>query len=139
MLERVMLLACLYQLKHFVADYPLQANRYMLGKFRDDWGFVGPLLAHVAVHGGLTALITVWLVGPWCLALAVLDATIHFGMDRLKAGRRYLGRFKPLTAETGPTATPRQWRENNYFWWAVGFDQMVHHMTHYAIIYLCLR
>lgn len=134
-MNKVFILLLMYQAKHWLADYPLQ-NRYMLGKFRDDWGFVLPLLAHVGVHGLFTLIIAGQIVGPWrALLLALFDVGIHFGMDRLKAGKRYLGRFKTLTADTAPTATPAQWRSSDLFWWSVGFDQMVHHLTHYAIIY----
>jgi hypothetical protein len=133
-----LLLVLIYQAKHFLADYPLQ-RRYMLGKFRDDWGFFLPLLAHVAVHGGMTLCITWFLVGWKAIGFALFDGTVHFSMDRIKASKKYLGRYKTLTAETAPTATPDQWRSNDYFWWSLGLDQMVHHLTHYAIIYWCLK
>lgn len=127
-----------FQVKHFLADYPLQ-GRYMLGKFREDRGFVLPLLAHVGVHAMGTFLITCSFGIAQALALAVFDATVHFIMDRVKASKRYLGRFKPLTGETAPTATREQWRSNDRFWWSLGLDQGVHHLTHYAIIYWVLR
>jgi hypothetical protein len=131
-------LVIIYQLKHFLADYPLQ-RRYMLGKFRPDWGFVMPLLAHVGVHGVMTFIITVGFVGWQAIPLTLFDMTIHFFMDRIKASAKYLGRYKPLTAETAPKATPEQWQSNDHFWWSLGLDQMVHHLTHYAIIWWCLR
>lgn len=128
----IFVLLVLFQLKHFLADYPFQ-NKYMLGKFKDrDWEL--PLLAHVAVHAVFTfAIASAFGIAQAC-CLAVLDATIHFIMDRIKASKKMLGRFKSLTAETAPTATPTQWKQNDYFWWSLGFDQMVHHLTHYAII-----
>jgi hypothetical protein len=127
-----------FQAKHFLADYPLQ-GRYMLGKFREDWGFVPPLLAHVWVHAFGTFSICFWLVGWKALLLALFDASVHFLMDRAKASKRYLGRWKPLTADTAPGASTEQWRSNDRFWWSLGFDQMVHHLTHYAIIWWVLR
>ncbi len=130
-------LVLIYQLKHWLADYPLQ-GRYMLGKFRDDWSFFLPLLAHAAVHGGMTFAITWFLVGWKAIFLALFDTTIHFTMDRIKASKKYLGRFKPLTSDTAPTATEAQWKSNNHFWWSLGLDQGVHHVTHYAIIWWCL-
>src|SRR4051812_19997771 len=97
-----------YQVKHFVADYPLQ-GRYMLGKFREDWGFFFPLLAHVSVHAAGTFAIT-WAFGVRrAVGLALFDGTVHFFMDRAKASKRYLGRYKPLTAETAPAASAEQW------------------------------
>lgn len=136
--ERVLLLLIAYQAKHFLADYPLQ-RRWMLGKFRDDWGFVPPLLAHVAVHAAGTLLITCWFGVAQAAALALFDAAVHFVMDRIKASKRYLGRYKSLTADTALTATPEQWRSNDRFWWSVGLDQGVHHLTHYAIIFWVMR
>lgn len=127
-----------FQLKHFLADYPLQ-GRYMLGKFRDSWGFLQPLLAHVAVHAAGTFLIACYFGIVQAIGLALFDASVHFCMDRIKASKRYLGRFKPLNADTAPTATLEQWKQNDYFWWSLGFDQAVHHLTHYAIIYWLLR
>lgn len=148
-------LLIVYQLKHFLADYPLQ-GKYMLGKFKDDWGFLAPLLAHVAVHGVFTMAIAVAFGKPeLAISLGLMDATVHFCMDRIKAGKKYLGRFKPLTAEeyvmaahwamnvpantgSGKEAI-KKIRGNTFFWWSLGFDQMVHHLTHYACIYFILN
>src|SRR4051812_12011795 len=103
MITTLIILLVAFQLKHFVADYPLQ-TKYMLGKFKaTDWEL--PLLAHVAVHAGFTFLITCWFGIGNALCYAMFDAQIHFVMDRFKADKRYLGRFKSLTAETAPTAT----------------------------------
>jgi hypothetical protein len=107
----------------------------MLGKFEEGWGFLQPLFAHVAVHGLMTFAIVLAFkpqIAIWCM---FFDMTVHFVMDRIKASKRYLGRFKPLTADTAPTATEKQWRENSFFWQTLGLDQAVHHMTHYAIIW----
>lgn len=133
-LSVVFVLLLAFQAKHFLADYPLQ-RRWMLGKFKDDWGFLLPLLAHVSVHALGTFLIACWFGVGKALGLALFDAVVHFAMDRIKASKKYLGRFKSLTAETAPSATPQQWRHNDYFWWSLGLDQMVHHLTHYAIIW----
>lgn len=93
----IWLLLILFQVKHFVADYPLQ-GQYMLGKFKKSPDFVLPLLAHVSVHAGMTFLIAVFCVSPGlALGLALLDAVIHFVVDRVKASPDMLGRFKPLT------------------------------------------
>lgn len=175
----IFLLLVIYQLKHFLADYPLQ-GRYMLGKFKDGTEWIKPLLAHVGVHAGFTFVIAnaVFLTQGidnlgLAIEIALFDAAVHFVMDRLKAGRQYLGRFKPLTAGEyihnqnllegdeydpglleGQDATMKSWlsmtpgirknardrlRSNTFFWWALGFDQMVHHLTHYACIYFILR
>ena len=116
---QIFLLLVIFQLKLFLADYPLQFG-YMLGKFKPDRSFFWPLVAHCSVHAAFTlAIVLCFNPGVWWLAL--VDGVIHFFMDRLKAGPKYLGRFKDLYSKQ--------------FWWSLGFDQMVHHLTHYYIIY----
>ena len=109
----------IFQLKHFIADYPLQSE-YMLGKFKEN-GWIAPLAAHCGIH----ALFTMMIVGvfldsfKFALMASAFDFSVHFLMDRIKASPKILGRYK---------------MEDKKFWWALGLDQMVHHITHYAII-----
>ena len=122
MLFEIFTLLVLFQLKHFVCDYPLQ-NQYMLGKMQAI-GWVKPLAAHAAVHALATYIITMYFVGPFTAILfALADFIIHFTVDRIKASPKLGGRFNP----TQP-----------YFWWALGADQMAHHLTHYLFIYLII-
>lgn len=51
----VFFLLGMFQIKHFVADYPLQIP-YMLGKMKET-GWFFPLLSHVSVHGLITGMI----------------------------------------------------------------------------------
>jgi hypothetical protein len=133
-----------YQLKHFLADYPGQTNRYMLGKFRADWGFVFPLLAHVGVHalGTLVIALAFGCPLPLALKLAVFDASVHFAMDRIKASPRWMGRWKPLTGpgylEAEKTGDRKAIRGNSLFWNCLGLDQLVHHLTHYVCAWFIL-
>lgn len=145
-------LLVIYQLKHFLADFPLQ-GKFMLGKFKPGWGFVLPLLAHVSVHGLFTLLIAALVKPSIAIQLALFDMVVHFTMDRIKASPKYLGRFKPLTAKDYMRYAPNpelisydenvedyvshgdMIKGNTYFWWSLGLDQGVHHLTHYAIIY----
>lgn len=115
------LLLIVFQLKHFICDYPLQGT-YMLGKLRaTNW--VLPLAAHAAVHATATLLIAIWFSLHLAIILAITDFILHFTIDRLKASPNYGGRFKP---------------DQPYFWWALGADQMAHHFTHYAFIFILL-
>lgn len=128
----IFLLFVLFQIKHFLADFPFQ-TKYMLGKFKDsEWQL--PLLAHVGVHALFTFAISLPFGAAQAYLLALADATIHFTMDRIKASPRMLGRFKILDAQSYVLANERQRKHNTYGWIAIGFDQMVHHLTHYAII-----
>ena len=115
------LLLIVFQLKHFICDYPLQGT-YMLGKLRaTNWAL--PLAAHAAVHATATFLIAIRFSLHLAIILAIADFILHFTIDRLKASPNIGGRFKP---------------DQPYFWWALGADQMAHHFTHYAFIFILL-
>lgn len=120
LLRTTFILLVVFQVKHFVADFPLQ-NRYMLQKQRTDWSFIPPLALHCAIHA-MTTFAVILLVQPNLWWLSIADFVIHFTMDRIKAGPRYLGRFADVSKSP--------------FWIALGFDQMVHHLTHIWIIWM---
>jgi hypothetical protein len=122
LLFNAFLLLVVFQIKHFLADFPLQFP-YMLRKFRPGWDFVMPLTSHCLVHGALTLAI-VLCVDYRLWWLAAFDFVTHFIMDRIKSGPRYLGRFKDSTSTS--------------YWIAFGFDQMIHHLTHMLIVWIIL-
>jgi hypothetical protein len=152
-MKELFILLVIYQLKHFLADYILQ-GKYMLGKFKDGWEWLLPLFLHVLVHGVCTYGIALFIKPELALSLATFDMIVHFIMDRIKASPNLLGRFKPLTVEQygqlklydnanlishihGEFQSNAQLlRSNTLFWWCLGLDQMVHHLTHYVIIYV---
>lgn len=124
MLELFFVLA-LFQLKHFLADYPLQ-RPFMLKKFSekpDEW--IPALTAHAGVHFLFTFCIMMWLTGNFYVSagLGLFDFSVHFVMDRIKASPRLLGRWKP---------------DSPYFWWSLGFDQMIHHLTDLFVVFTLL-
>lgn len=119
-LEFAFSLLIYFQFKQFLADFPLQGE-YMLKKTQAGWGFLLPLVVHCLVHSVLTALVVLpyrshlW----WLIAV---DFVIHFLMDRIKSGPRYLGRFND--------------KEKPAYWNCFGIDQMVHHLTHLWIVWV---
>lgn len=157
-----LILAVIYQVKHFLCDFPLQTS-YMLGKFKRE-GWLLPLCLHAFVHAVGTALIvgayvatTRHPVRELVIWAPLLDFLVHATMDRIKASPNLMGRWKTLSPTeyqnaiaqanySGPLPplltirndARRRLRGNTYFWWALGFDQMVHHLTHYTIVYLLL-
>lgn len=138
MIATTLVLLVIFQLKHLLADYPLQ-TKYMLGKFRDE-GWELPLLAHVSVHAAFTFVIALHYVDVGkAVVFAGFDGLIHFVMDRVKASPKMLGRFKSLTAETYLAATPAQIRSNTFFWWSLGFDQFIHGLTDTMIVWAIVR
>tara|TARA_Y100000588_G_scaffold31471_1_gene30779 strand:- start:8073 stop:8489 length:417 start_codon:yes stop_codon:yes gene_type:complete len=131
MIEQIFILLLIFQVKHWVCDYPLQTP-FMLKKFqREDWEF--PLFCHAGVHASFTLVIACIFIGDhvtpltsWVgiytmFLLAVLDLVVHFIVDRIKAHPDMGGRWKA---------------DNPKFWWALGGDQALHHLTHYVIIYV---
>lgn len=150
----IFLLLVLFQIKHFVCDFPLQTP-YMLGKFKEK-GWELPLLAHAGVHAGVTFLISLGFTNlTSAFLLAIFDLSVHFTMDRVKASPDLLGRYKALSAgeyrfnseglklqlenRWDSTKTKNNLKENTYFWWALGLDQCVHHLTHYVIIWSLIQ
>lgn len=85
--------------------------------------------------------------------LAIFDFVVHFSMDRIKAGPKWLGRFKAVSGreyvanarliasrEEGWQQAQKELKSNVYFWWSLGLDQMVHHCTDLCIVYmLCMN
>jgi hypothetical protein len=120
-MKTIFALLAVYQVKHFLADYPLQ-RPYMLRKLNAD-GWVLPLMAHAGVHGAFTFAVSLFFVpAGLALALALADAHAHFLIDRLKANAsRGLSPAQPA------------------FWCWLGADQMAHHLTHYSIIFCLLN
>lgn len=177
-MELFFILLVIFQIKHFIADYPLQ-NEYMLGKFKSS-GWVKPLAAHCAVQAIFTYLISFsvfyfsfniadYLTRYHIIALSLgfLDFIIHFVMDRIKASPKMLGRYESISkeqykglfesrqlAESGVKFPHEElskeskrlvreidskFRSNKLFWWSLGFDQMVHHLTDIAIVYFIFK
>jgi hypothetical protein len=114
----------IFLFKHLVADFLLQTSWMASGKERQE-GWFAPLLAHVAVHTVATALIFAALA-PAFLWMAAVDFVVHFAVDRAKG---LLNRFfgaDPTTAS---------------FWWLLGADQTLHHLTHlgFALLIAAVR
>lgn len=121
--ELFIYLLIFYQVKHFLADFVFQ-NVWMLQKSRPGWDFVPPLSIHCGIHALITLAVALYL-NPALWWLGVLDFVVHFIMDRVKAGPRYLGRYHDIRGKA--------------FWVTFGFDQMVHHLTHLYICWMLAR
>ena len=122
-------LLVMFQIKHYLIDFVIQLNDPNSMRKFDATGWFIPLLNHASHHAfGTLAIalmtflhfevLTVTLFGI-ALLLALGDLVIHFIMDRIKASPNMLGRYKfPMPG----------------FFYSLGLDQSVHHLTHYAII-----
>jgi hypothetical protein len=121
--EFIFILLVIYQLKQFLADFPLQ-GKYMLKKVVPGWDFVLPMVSHCGMHAALTLMIVLYGNSSlWYLAL--VDFCVHFITDRVKSGPSYLGRFKDKSRAS--------------YWNVFGLDQMIHHLTHLYIIWVIVN
>jgi hypothetical protein len=102
-------------IKHVIADFFLQTNWMAQGKDRPT-GWLVPLTVHCAIHGVIaTALIVA--IQPRLWFIGVADFVVHFLVDRWKG-------FCVNTFSVTPH-TP-------WFWWLIGIDQALHHLTNFA-------
>jgi hypothetical protein len=110
--------------KHLVADFFLQTSWMANGK-EQPTGWLAPLLAHVAVHAAATAIIFAALA-PAYIWVAGVDFAVHFAVDRVKGLLNHF--FDNDASKTG-------------FWWLLGIDQTLHHLTHlgFALLIAVVR
>ena len=160
----IFILVFIFNCKHLLADYFFQLP-YMLRKFLPGWDFFIPLVTHAGVHAVFTYFIAslfldvylgidtsvqagnILFVLKTSLGLALFDFIAHFLMDRIKAGPKYLGRFKALSGDeykeivksgVSPDGMKRL-KSNTFFWWSLGLDSWFHHCTDLLIVYMMYR
>lgn len=109
-------LSAVFAVKHLAADFLLQTNGMARGKERRQ-GWQGPLLCHIACHGGLTLAI-VLAAAPRLWWLAVVDLALHGAIDRGKTLASHRGGWRPDQAQ---------------FWWLLGLDQGLHQLTNIGL------
>lgn len=110
-------LAAAMAFKHFLADFVLQPAWMARGKERAA-GWAGPLLAHAGCHAVFTLGIAL-AAAPRLWWLCAGDLVAHAAVDRAKT----------LVARRGAW-TPAQ----DPFWWLLGLDQLLHHLTGLALV-----
>jgi len=111
--------AALFIIKHLLADFILQTGWMARGKEQVD-GWLAPLVSHVTVHAIGTLLITL-AMAPQLAWLALLDFGGHGIIDKGKTLIQQRYRFKIDEAA---------------YWWLLGTDQTLHHLTHLAFAVL---
>jgi hypothetical protein len=98
--------------KHVVADFLLQNSWVRLGKDQKT-GWMLPLLVHCAIHGALTTAL-VLIIAPRFWFVGLIDFAIHICIDGARG----------LCVSTFGVYRGHQW-----FWWLIGIDQALHHLT----------
>lgn len=105
------------EVKHFICDYPLQTLYQLQNK--GTYGHPGGI-----IHSGLHALFTLpvfLLVQPTLLlgvAIIVGEFVVHYHVDWTKAQLNDRFHLQPNQRE---------------YWWAIGADQLAHHLTYVVI------
>ena len=102
--------------KHVIADFFLQNSWMAIGKDQKK-GWALPLLAHCLVHLAV-AMPLILIIAPRFWFVALIDFAIHIGVDRAKG-------FCVSTFGVK--------QENQWFWWLIGIDQALHHLTGFGL------
>ena len=114
----LLILYLCFRLKHFTCDFLLQTTWMATSKGKAGIEGYKALFAHTAIHAVGTLLI-VLIFAPALWWLSIVDFIIHSIVDRLK-GKFTIGKhLKP---------------KDTLFWWAFGFDQEMHNLTHIGYI-----
>jgi len=119
-IQQLFLIFVLFQFKQFFCDFAWQTSKMVMMKASPRWDFAPALAAHAGIHAAITLLI-ILVLKPHLWWIALIDFTIHFLVDRVKSGPKYLGKFNDITRHS--------------YWKVFGLDQMAHHFTHYLIIF----
>jgi Protein of unknown function (DUF3307) len=105
--------------KHFICDFPLQAFPYLY-RNKGTYLHVGGLL-HAALHGLGTFIVLLAFDSSNAIIFAGIDFFVHYHIDWAKMNLNKHFRFTPDNSE--------------WFWILLGFDQLLHHLTYFGIVY----
>jgi hypothetical protein len=108
--------------KHFVCDYPLQAMPYQY-KNKGTYGHPGGLL-HASIHVLGTAVVLWFFVGAAAILWALADGIAHYHIDYAKVR---------ICAHFGLQPNNSEW-----YWIILGFDQLLHYVTYFGIVWFAL-
>ena len=115
-------LFAILQIKHFVCDYPLQTRYQLINK--GTYGHPGGIL-HSGIHAVGTMFVFLVLTPTFVVgsAIVAVEFLLHYHIDWTKV---QIMKAAGWSAQESP------------FWWAIGFDQLAHHLTYLAIIAVLL-
>lgn len=111
-------------IKHFICDFPLQMFPWLYqnkGRYIHPGGIV-----HAGVHGIGTLIVLSFFFGiKLSIFYALIDMLLHYHIDwaKMNLSRHY--DLKPNNSE--------------WFWVLLGLDQLLHHLTYFAIIYYAFK
>jgi hypothetical protein len=105
------------EVKHFLCDYPLQ-TAYQV-KNKGTYGHPGGII-HSGLHvlGTSTAFLVITPTVAVGAAILLCEFIIHYHIDWTKDNLMRWAEMKPSEGR---------------FWWTIGVDQMLHHLSYVAI------
>ena len=106
-------------IKHFICDFPLQATPWMY-RNKGMYMHLGGI-THAGIHALGTLLVLTPFLGTLAIMYAAIDMLVHYHIDWAKmcVGKRY---------DLQPNNSER-------FWILLGFDQLLHHITYFVMVY----
>lgn len=110
-------------IKHFICDFPLQMFPWLYnnkGQYLHPGGIM-----HAGIHGIGTALVLLPFIGTNAAIYGLIDMLVHYHIDWAKMNLSNEYDLKPNNSE--------------WFWVLLGFDQLLHHLTYFAIIYYVFK
>ena len=120
-----LVLLTLFQLKHFIADYPLQTITMVREK--GVYGKRGGIY-HSLVH----ALLTLLMLAVVNYALFPVAYTLAFGIAALEFLIHYHIDWTKMQM------SKRFSTEDKGFWNWIGFDQLLHHLTYLGFVWILI-
>lgn len=111
-------------IKHFICDFPLQMFPWLYqnkGRYLHPGGIV-----HAGMHGIGTLIVLCFFFDiKLSFFYALIDMLVHYHIDcaKMNLSRHY--DLKPNNSE--------------WFWVLLGLDQLLHHLTYFAIIYYAFK
>ena len=122
MFEALVLLSLL-MLKHIIGDFFLQSDFILENRHR--YGHLGGVI-HVGIHALGTAIV-ISLISPVILVslivILIAEAVVHYHIDWAKDN---------LVNRMGYGV------DDKGYWWLLGVDQYLHHLTYVAIVWYLL-
>lgn len=106
-------------IKHFICDFPLQSHPWIYQN-KAIYGHLSGVV-HAAIHGIGTYFVLAIFNVEAAGILAVVDCLVHYHIDWSKVN---INKRFNLKADN-----------SNWFWFTLGFDQLLHHLTYFAMIW----
>jgi hypothetical protein len=111
-------------IKHFICDFPLQMFPWV---YRNKGQYFHPGgIVHAFIHGAGTIVVLYYFLDIRnAILFASIDAIMHYHIDWAKMNLSAHFQLKPDNSE--------------WFWLLLGFDQLLHHLTYFTIIYYAFK